>query len=182
MSELSEILSEYIAKSGYNIYQLSKEASLDRTTLQKTVKGQRLPSLEFIRKICSYIKINCKQEEEIYHLYQIEKVGRSVVEMRDEISGLLENIEIERNRLCIHRLMDVRLDDNAFIDFNGKEIQVLSNQLDIMKAIICLIEEELEEQDNPEIFMDDSWCGGDVLSQLVQTGGVDKRKRSYCIN
>ena len=38
MSEFSDKLSEYIAKSGSNVYQLAKEASLDRTTLQKTAK------------------------------------------------------------------------------------------------------------------------------------------------
>jgi DNA-binding XRE family transcriptional regulator len=165
-----------IEKSGYNIYQLAKEAGLDRTTLQKTVKGQRLPSFEFISKICSYIKINCEQEEEIYRLYQMEKVGKAAVEMWDEISALLENTGLERNRLCIHRLMEIRFDDNAFIDFNREEIQVLSNELDIMKATICLIEEEIEEQDNPEIYMDDSRCGGYALSQLVQAGTGKKKK------
>ena len=58
MSEFSDKLSEYIAKSGSNVYQLAKEASLDRTTLQKTAKGQRLPSLDYIREICQYIKIS----------------------------------------------------------------------------------------------------------------------------
>lgn len=56
MSEFSDKLSEYIVKSGSNVYQLAKEASLDRTTLQKTAKGQRLPSLDYIREICQYIK------------------------------------------------------------------------------------------------------------------------------
>lgn len=66
MSEFSEKLSYYITKSGYNIYQLAKEASLDRTTLQKTAKGQRLPSLEYIKDICQYMKISKHQEEELY--------------------------------------------------------------------------------------------------------------------
>jgi hypothetical protein len=34
--------------------------------------------------------------------------------------------------------MEIRFDDNAFIDFNREEIQVLSNELDIMKATIRL--------------------------------------------
>ncbi len=40
MSEFSDKLSEYIVKSGSNVYQLAKEASLDRTTLQKTAKDR----------------------------------------------------------------------------------------------------------------------------------------------
>lgn len=53
MSEFSDKLSEYIVKSGSNVYQLAKEASLDRTTLQKTAKGQRLPSLVILGKYAS---------------------------------------------------------------------------------------------------------------------------------
>ena len=53
MSEFSDKLSEYIVKSGSNVYQLAKEASLDRTTLQKTAKGQRLPSLDYIGEYAS---------------------------------------------------------------------------------------------------------------------------------
>ena len=64
MSEFSEKLSYYITQSGYNVYQLAKEAALDRTTLQKTVKGQRLPSVDYIKGICSNIKISKKQEED----------------------------------------------------------------------------------------------------------------------
>lgn len=67
MSKFSEKLSSYITTSGYNVYQLAKEASLDRTTLQKTARGQRLPSLDYIKDICRYIKISQKQEEELVY-------------------------------------------------------------------------------------------------------------------
>ena len=87
MSEFSDKLSEYIVKSGSNVYQLAKEASLDRTTLQKTAKGQRLPSLDYIREICQYIKISSNQEEELVRLYKIEKLGHSTVKAWDEIQG-----------------------------------------------------------------------------------------------
>ncbi len=85
-------LSEYIAKSGSNVYQLAKEASLDRTTLQKTAKGQRLPSLDYIREICQYIKISSKQEEELVRLYKIEKLGHSTVKAWDEIQQIILDI------------------------------------------------------------------------------------------
>ena len=92
MSEFSDKLSEYIAKSGSNVYQLAKEASLDRTTLQKTAKGQRLPSLDYIREICQYIKISSKQEEELVRLYKIEKLGHSTVKAWDEIQQIILDI------------------------------------------------------------------------------------------
>ena len=88
MSEFSDKLSEYIVKSGSNVYQLAKEASLDRTTLQKTAKGQRLPSLDYIREICQYIKISSNQEEELVRLYKIEKLGHSTVKHGMKFSRL----------------------------------------------------------------------------------------------
>ena len=93
MSEFSDKLSEYIAKSGSNVYQLAKEASLDRTTLQKTAKGQRLPSLDYIREICQYIKISSKQEEELVRLYKIEKLGHSTVKALFLIITSLEKMK-----------------------------------------------------------------------------------------
>ena len=58
MSEFSEKLAGFISKSGYNVYQLAKEASLDQTTLQKTANGQRLPSIAYIRSVFDFIKIS----------------------------------------------------------------------------------------------------------------------------
>ena len=68
MSEFSDKLSFYISKSGYSVYQLAKVASVDRTTLQKTAKGQRLPSKDYMKDISRYIKISRKQEEELFYL------------------------------------------------------------------------------------------------------------------
>ena len=101
MSEFSDKLSEYIAKSGSNVYQLAKEASLDRTTLQKTAKGQRLPSLDYIREICQYIKISSKQEEELVRLYKIEKLGHSTVKAWDEIQKIILDIYKKSNDFVI---------------------------------------------------------------------------------
>ena len=90
MSKFSEKLSGYITASGYNVYQLAKEASLDRTTLQKTTRGQRLPSLDYIKDICRYIKISKKQEEELVTLYQSEKLGYETVDSWKEIDACLK--------------------------------------------------------------------------------------------
>ena len=84
MSEFSDKLSEYIVKSGSNVYQLAKEASLDRTTLQKTAKGQRLPSLDYIREICQYIKISSNQEEELVQLNDQVKHLQALVKEQSE--------------------------------------------------------------------------------------------------
>ena len=146
MSEFSDKLSEYIAKSGSNVYQLAKEASLDRTTLQKTAKGQRLPSLDYIREICQYIKISSKQEEELVRLYKIEKLGHSTVKAWDEIQQII--LDIYQLRKNEKSTWHIRFDEVSLKSFNAQIVQKCDSEMDCLKAIMCVMEQELEDPDD----------------------------------
>ncbi len=169
MSKFSEKLSSYITTSGYNVYQLAKESSLDRTTLQKTARGQRLPSLDYIKDICRYIKISQKQEEELVTLYQIEKQGRETVESWHEIEACLNDIQTIYEKKSDIPLFAVHMDEQSLENFN-KEIQRrYTTESECIKAIMCVIEQEFMEQTTPEIFMDVSWASGIALEQCALT-------------
>lgn len=168
MSEFSEKLSYYIAQSGCSVYQLAKEASLDRTTLQKTVKGQRLPSMDYIKDICKHIKISPKQEEELLHLYKIEKLGHGVVESWDEINEIFSDIQRLRDKKLSQNINNIHFDEQSLRSFNHKMVQSYTSELEIVKAIMCMIEQEILEEDEPEIYMDVSWASEYVLSLLMQ--------------
>lgn len=169
MSEFSEKLTSYIVRSGYSVYQLAKEASLDRTTLQKTAKGQRLPSLDYIKDICRYIKISSRQEEELITLYQIEKQGWETVEAWHEIDGCLNDIRAVYEKNADISLFAVHMDEKSLENFN-KEIQrSYATESECIKAIMCVIEQEFMEQNTPEIFMDVSWVSGVALEQCALT-------------
>lgn len=169
MSEFSEKLTSYIVRSGYSVYQLAKEASLDRTTLQKTAKGQRLPSLDYIKDICRYIKISSRQEEELITLYQIEKQGWETVEAWREIDGCLNDIRAVYEKNADISLFAVHMDEKSLENFN-KEIQrSYATESECIKAIMCVIEQEFMEQNTPEIFMDVSWASGVALEQCALT-------------
>ena len=169
MSEFSEKLTSYIVRSGYSVYQLAKEASLDRTTLQKTAKGQRLPSLDYIKDICRYIKISSRQEEELITLYQIEKQGWETVEAWHEIDGCLNDIRAVYEKNADISLFAVHMDEKSLENFN-KEIQrSYATESECIKAIMCVIEQEFMEQNTPEIFMDVSWASGVALEQCALT-------------
>lgn len=168
MSEFSEKLSNWILASGYNVYQLAKVAALDRTTLQKTVKGQRLPSFEYVKDICRYIKLSKKQEEELHRLYQIEKLGSGVVEAWDEINRTLVDIQGLREMKRSNNYLNIHFDQASFESLNEKIVQTYSSETETVKAIICMIEQEVMEEDSPEIYMDVSWATQYALSQLLQ--------------
>ena len=175
MSEFSKKLSYYIIKSGYNVYQLAKEASLDRTTLQKTVKGQRLPSFDYIKNICHYIKISKTQEEELFRLYQIEKLGRGVVESWDEINKILVDIQQLREKKQSHNFLNIHFDRQCFKSFNEKAAQIYSSETETVRVIMCMIEQEIMEENTPEVYMDASWATPYVLSQLVQSENIEEK-------
>lgn len=175
MSEFSEKLSCYITQSGYNVYQLAKEAALDRTTLQKTVKGQRLPSVDYIKDICSHINISKKQEEELLHLYRAEKLGHGVVESWDEIDKILVDIQRLREKKQSHNFLCIHFDQKSLSAFNEKMVQAYSSETEIVKAVMCMIEQEIMGEEEPEIFMDVSWASRYVLSQLVQSENFEEK-------
>ena len=169
MSEFSNKLSKYISASGYNVYQLAKEASLDRTTLQRTVKGQRIPSLAFIKDICSYIKISERQEEELLRLFQIEKYGKNIVEVWNEITQTLKEIHRVRKKILEKSYLDIHIDKKSITSINQNLVQEYNSETDIVKAIMCIIEQEILEEKSPEVYMDVSWATPYVLSQLTQS-------------
>ena len=175
MSEFSDKLSFYISKSGYSVYQLAKVASVDRTTLQKTAKGQRLPSMDYMKDICRYIKISRKQEEELFHLYKIEKIGKATVEAWDEIHQILVDVYRLQKKTQAESLLSVHLDQKTFQRFNQNIIQSFSSGIECMKAIMCVIDEELLGQQQPEMYMDVSWGSKLVFSQLMQSGNTKER-------
>lgn len=174
MSEFSQKLMDCIAASGYSIYQLAKEASLDRTTLQKTAKGQRLPSLDYIKDICRYMKISQKQEEELYRLYQIEKLGKDTVASWDEIHQII--VDIGEIRQKTKSNLNIHFKQQSFHHFNEDITREFSTELECMKAIMCVIEEELEEQETPEVYMDVSWASQFALDQLMQSNSSQEKK------
>ena len=174
MSEFSQKLMDCIAASGYSIYQLAKEASLDRTTLQKTAKGQRLPSLDYIKDICRYMKISQKQEEELYRLYQIEKLGKDTVASWDEIHQII--VDIGEIRQKTKSNLNIHFKQQSFHHFNEDITREFFTELECMKAIMCVIEEELEEQEIPEVYMDVSWASQFALDQLMQSNSSQEKK------
>lgn len=169
MSEFSKKLSDYIEQSGYSVYQLAKEASIDRTTLQKTVKGQRLPSLDYMKDICKHLKISKAQEEELYSLYKAEKLGQNVIEAWAEIHQMILDISELKNKSEESTIWDLHFDRQSIENPGWKKQQMLTSEIEIMRAVMLIVEQEILEEDKPEIYMDVSYASQYALSQLIQS-------------
>lgn len=175
MSEFSERCKEYVAKSNTNIYQLAKQSGLERTTLQRMVNGNRLPSIQVVKEFCSHLQITMIEEEELLELYKIEKIGKDVYFTRKEIESLIIGIQ------------NLRSNWNAIVPFKKEHISVkwdeevsgvrqLKLDLDITEAIQYIIKKEINNHRTAYIDMDVFARCECVMQQLIREEKMTKNK------
>lgn len=169
MSEFSDKLAQYINQSGYNIYQLAREAAIDRTTLQKTVKGQRLPSIEYVKDIVRYLKLSKRQEEELYELFKRAKYGSDVIDSWAEIQQIIADIPRLKEQARKNDLCKLHFEKESLDNYGKAPQRMLNTEMEIMRAVMCIIEQEILEESKPEIYMDVSYASQYALSQLMES-------------
>lgn len=141
MSEFSERCRQLLINSGSNVYQMAKHSSLDKTSIQRMVTGKRLPSLDFVKDFCSYLRISPIEKKELLELYEIEKVGKSEYKSRCYIKSLIESL--------------------SFLDEENKKNISFSETLDyyepfspvpnVENKILSILQSELKNNNKPEI-------------------------------
>ncbi len=141
MSEFSERCRQLLINSGSNVYQMAKYSSLDKTSIQRMVTGKRLPSLDFVKKFCSYLRISPIEKKELLELYEIEKVGKSEYMSRCYIKSLIENISF------------LDEDDTENISFSEtlEYCETFPPMPNVESKILFVLQSELKNDKNPEI-------------------------------
>ena len=165
MTEFSEKCKELIVKSNISIYQLAKVSNLDRTTLQKMIKGERLASRQFVQEMCSHLRITKQEERDLMELYDMEKVGKDTYYTRIEIHKLLQEIQ----QICrgwestdeeIYRVRQEKKEE--------KGVKIYKMQMDMEDALRSAVSEEVLTEEVPEIYMDTFKGNAWVMQQLVK--------------
>ena len=92
MNTFSELLFNYIKKSGFTNIHFAKICGIDRTLMQKYISGKRLPKQEQTRKTL-YEKLHLSPDERFImeEAYQREALGPGVFEQQKSIQNILEN-------------------------------------------------------------------------------------------
>ena len=98
----------------------------------------------------------------------MEKLGIEVVGAWDEIEQILIDIQRLREKKQQDNFLDIHFDEQSLERFNEVVIQTYSSKSDTVKAIMCMLDQEVREE-APEIYMDVSWMTSDVLSQLIHS-------------
>ena len=177
MSEFSDKCRAYIAKSNTNVYQISKKSGLDRTMLQKMVKGTKVPSPPFFEKFCEFLAINKVEKNELDQLFKIERIGRDVYTRRCEIEHLFKDF---KNLKAATKNM---LSDNwlnaapQLVDaLQSKQDIKLSTEVDLVDTMRYVINEECDNQQEPIIYMDVFDTVPFGLNQLIRCGQRTDKK------
>jgi len=147
MSTFSEKLGKLVNECNQNIYQISKSSGLDRTTIQKTVKGERLPSITFLESLYNYLNFSPVEKAQLNELYTIEKVGNSVYEARKCIKRMIENIaDLDFSSLGSFPEKPIV----KFPEFS-QEVLVFNGQFAVNNIIRELLENEAYNENSPHI-------------------------------
>ena len=93
MSKFSDKCKEILAENGTNVYRLSNNTDLERTTLQRMVTGKRLPQLSFVKNFCQALRVSKFEEEELLELYRIEFMGEDAYRNEQSILRLMKHLK-----------------------------------------------------------------------------------------
>lgn len=103
MSKFSNKCKELLIENGTNVYRLSANTDLERTTLQRMVTGKRLPNIEFIKTFCNVLRLSKIEEDELMELYRMESIGEDAYNSEQSILTLfkhLRELEDHENKSC----------------------------------------------------------------------------------
>lgn len=151
MSEFSEKCKLYIEKSGTNIFRLAKQYNLERTMLQKVVRGTRIPGEEFFNTLLDALNLNKKEKDELRQLYHIEKIGRQVYERRKMVENLIASFDTSK-KILLSEEYDYTFNETLNVD---KDMSTLNNSVAVVSAIAYVINYEYEHSDQPLFYLND---------------------------
>ncbi|MDF2540787.1 MAG: hypothetical protein K0S47_505 [Herbinix sp.] len=140
MSKFSEKLKRHIEDNGLVIYQLAKRSGLDRTTIQRAITGERLPSISFVECLSDYLRLSPVEKKELLELYTISKIGEKVYTGRKYIKAMIERI------VTIHSDGDQPSYIHKSISFSGKmnaDTALYEGQYIVNNMIRDVLEDEI---------------------------------------
>lgn len=163
MSEFSRRLEEYIRLSGYTIYSFARYAGIDRTSLNKITMDRRMPTLDYVKKICGYLKVSDEKKNELIYLYKQEKFGADTVKAWKSIKDFFEEFYYSPVDTD-----NIRQEDTYITHIPAKIFMEPTTITDSREILIDIILEEINNEKNPEIYMDISWASSSILQFICQ--------------
>lgn len=131
MQDILKILKSYIEESGYNLYSFSKQTGINRTTLQKTLAGNRRLTQEFLDSILKHFSLTPSEQKECRDAFLRYQVGEEHFNNRIFV---LELLKTDINSFFYsHQMMT---EYQPFLSEPEKEpVYMLTSRYSLMKAV-----------------------------------------------
>lgn len=92
MSKFSVYLKELLDQRGEPISRVAKNTGLERTSIHKALKDERLLPYTALKTLSQYLQLTLPQMRELYQYYDILLQGEDAYRTREEICRLLSNL------------------------------------------------------------------------------------------
>ena len=92
MSAFSELLTNYVAKSGLTKNGLIEACQVNRSTFFQCLNGKRLPKESFFEHLLRTLQLSPGEESKLRKLYHIAQIGESVYQNRQCAKKCLETL------------------------------------------------------------------------------------------
>lgn len=142
MSLFSEKLKDIIDESGEKVYQLAKLSGVERTTIQKSISGDRVLNLESLEKLIKILTLSPKEKKELYEAYEMTKVGESLYFQRKNVITLINEMSKASNG-CVHNYLFNNIELEKYKKSEG--IEKFTTDLQIKNLFQLIINEEVNE-------------------------------------
>lgn len=151
MPELNQKIQKYINRSQVSIYQLAKNTNLDRTMIQKMIKGTKYPGFRFFVKFCDALMLNLDEREELINLFLIEKIGIKRYQTRTEVGNLLSVLQsMDNNYVNLYEL-PISIPQLPGKDGQASEIKGVQN---VRLFAYAMLREQICECHAQDIYLD----------------------------
>ena len=152
MSELNKKIQKYINRSQVTVYQLAKNTNLDRTMIQKMIKGTKYPGAKFFYKFCDSLMLNKDERDELIRLFRIEKIGSSKYQARIAIRELLTRFQNLRANYFANGIKPMQ----AAIDVSliTEPARELEGSTALMLYAYSLLHEKISSREHTEVWLD----------------------------
>ena len=144
MLTLSENLRLLINESNRTIYKLAKDAGIERTLIHKVLKGERVPSEDFVDKIAEALFLPPFERAKLQKSYEILKIGEFRYNQREQVKHLIELIaQVEKdNGSFMERISLPPTQRTVLRDYANSPAQVIVGQHAVNNIVKGVIEEE----------------------------------------
>lgn len=148
MSQFSEKLKFLIENSSTSIYKIAKNSGLERTTLQRSISGSRIPNINFVETLCDYLRLSPAERNDLIELYWKCKIGEKSYAERTYILDMLKQIA------TLHLINNIGFKTNRTVNINSdinNSITVFSGEYNVNNMLRDILEDEVFNGDIPYI-------------------------------